>query len=275
MNVPRFPRWIVAFAITSSVLALVGLSVAFAAVTTQTKVVSVPPGTSKRATAVCPAKMSVRLGGFVTSSSNPDLQIQGLKRSASGSWTITAGNYSGPSASATSIAYCSQGPTLTASSKTVSAPPNATARAIATCPIGQTVGLGGFSASFSSNGSQPQVFLSGLYRSSNRAWTVSGINLGGGIGQLSSIAYCGKQAQLAAAHLSVVVPSTESRSVTATCATNKTLAFGGFKADVGSVASQVFVLADKLVRSSNRTWTARAHNGGSQSGHLTAIAYCR
>jgi hypothetical protein len=119
------------------------------------------------------------------------------------------------------------------------------------------------------------IWISSLRRDSNRTWTASGINLGNGVGKLTSVAYCGRVPKTTQHSASAVVPAQKRRSATATCPKDQALAFGGFVAPLKYHGE--FVQIDRALRASGRAWTARAINTSTSltTGTLRSLAYCR
>jgi hypothetical protein len=254
---------------------------------TRSKTVNISALSKGHATAKCPQGKSVALGGFkntMAPGENPEALLSGLQLAGRGrSWKDTGTNDSSTTAQATSIAYCGHQRQLTKRTKSVTVPPGVDSttkptNATAKCPKGKRVALGGIAASFNPifGPTAPQIYVSGMKRTTQRAWKASGINLGEANGTLTSIAYCGKAPRTTERSKTVTIPSESTPgSVTAKCHRGGKLAFGGFEADVN--VDNEFVLINGLRRTSSRKWKANAnneHTGSSQPGELTALAYC-
>jgi hypothetical protein len=267
--------------------AVLGATLALAGIVTRTKTINVQPFTKGTASAKCPKGKSVALGGFkntMAPGENPEALLSGLQLSDRGRiWKDTGTNDSPTTAQATSIAYCGQRRQLTKRTKTVTVPPGVDATtnptsATAKCPKGKRVALGGLTASYDPSllPNTPEIYVSGMKRTTQRAWKASGINLGDADGALTAIAYCGKAPKTSERSRTVTIPSEDTPgSVTAKCHRGEALAFGGFEADVN--VENEFVLINGLRRTSGRKWRATAnneHNGPNEPGDLTAFAYC-
>jgi hypothetical protein len=270
-----------------AIAAVLGATFAFAGLVKRTKTVDISGVSKGHATAKCPKGRSVAVGGFkntMAPGGNPEALLTGLQLAGRGrSWKDTGTNDRASTAQATSIAYCGRRRHLAEREKTVtvpaatlptSKPTNATAK----CPKGKRVALGGIAASFSPSfaPNAPAIWVSGMRRTTQRAWRVSGLNLGDGDGNLTSVVYCGKAPRTTERSRTVTIPSENTPgSVTAKCHRGEKLAFGGFEADV--TEDDEFVLINGLRRTSGRKWKANAnneHTGSSAPGDLTALAYC-
>lgn len=286
MNRVRIRRRLLAVLVAAicTVAAGVGVAVGASRIVTRTDTVTIPPKAKRAATAMCPKGKSVVMGGFrneIGAGDSPEVEPIGLTRPSKRAWKDSATDVFAPAGDATSIAYCGRAPRLTERRKTITLPAakpasNQPAGVTAKCPRGTRVAFGGFKADFDPHFGlhTGAIWISSLRRGSNRTWTASGINLGNGAGDLTSVAYCGHVAKTTQHSASVVVPGQKRRSATATCPKGQTLAFGGFVAPLGF---DEFVQIDRALRTSGRAWTARALNTSTSSiaGTLRSLAYCR
>ena len=274
----------VLLAVICTVAAGVGVAIGASRLVTRTDTVTIPPKAKGAATAMCPKGKSVVMGGFrneIGAGDSPEVEPIGLTRPSKRAWKDSATDVFAPAGDATSIAYCGRAPRLTERKKTIAIPAakpssNQPASVTAKCPRGTRVAFGGFKADFDPHFGPHTgaIWISSLRRGSNRTWTASGINLGNGVGNLTSVAYCGHVAKTTQHSASAVVPGQKRRSATATCPKGQKLAFGGF---VAPLSFDEFVQIDRALRTSRRAWTARAINTSTSltTGTLRSLAYCR
>ena len=146
--------------------------------------------TEGSAIAACPAKTTVRTGGFSTPVS-PDGSLQAIVKSGqllgAGQWQVGADASGDPSApaSVTAIALCGAGPPVTAATATTQLTSETPFTATAGCPAGTSVAFGGFAehGDFTVN-----TYVSGLARTTDSTWQTTDFPFEAG--SITSIAYC-------------------------------------------------------------------------------------
>ena len=146
--------------------------------------------TEGSAIATCPAKTTVRTGGFSTPVS-PDGSLQAIVKSGqllgAGQWQVGADASGDPSApaSVTAVALCGAGPPVTAATATTQLTSETPFTATAGCPAGTSVAFGGFAehGDFTFN-----TYVSGLARTTDSTWQTTDFPFEAG--SITSIAYC-------------------------------------------------------------------------------------
>jgi hypothetical protein len=162
---------------------------------------SVPQFGTGTATATCPKKTSVRLGGLSTqldpTDLNPAVAPTGMQLASKRTLQVSAVNVGEQGAGTVeAIAYCGKGPKLKTATATASVPHAQTLGATAQCPKKKPVVFGGFNVEIDLTDFDPILVLEGLERPSKRTWTASAVGLGemdAGPGTVTSYAYCGKK----------------------------------------------------------------------------------
>jgi hypothetical protein len=160
---------------------------------------TVAPVTQGTATATCPKKKSVRLGGFSgqfdASDGDPAIQPTAMVRTSKRTLQVTGINTGEDSAGTLdAIAYCAKGPKLKQVAATIAVPPLSDLAATATCPKRRPLAFGGVEGEVDLSDFDPLVAVHGMLRTTTRSWTARGANFGGGTspGALTAYAYCGK-----------------------------------------------------------------------------------
>jgi hypothetical protein len=154
------------------------------------------------ATATCPKRRSVRMGGFtgqLDTDADPAVQPVGMVRPSKRTWQVTGVN-TGEDNNGTleAIAYCAKGPKLKQVTATTAVPPSSDLTATATCPKRKPLAFGGLQGDIDVTDFDPLVVPHAAIRSSKRSWTASGANFAGGgpvgpsPGNITAYAYCGK-----------------------------------------------------------------------------------
>jgi len=155
------------------------------------------------ATATCPRKKSVRMGGFtgqLDADADPAVQPTAMVRPSKRTWQVTGVN-TGEDDGGTleAIAYCGKGPKLKQVAATTSVPPVSDLEATATCPKRKRLAFGGIQGDIDLSDFDPLAVPHAMRRSSKRSWTATGANFAGvgddpaSPGNLTAYAYCGKR----------------------------------------------------------------------------------
>jgi hypothetical protein len=153
--------------------------------------------------------------------------------------------------------------------------PAPTGTATSTCPKGTKLALGGFTGGGGPDPTDPGITLTDLQRPSKRDWSVSALNLNGGAGNLTSLAYCSKVKKLTEAVGSATITPSGTGTATATCPPKKSVRLGGFSGEVNRSGLNPAVVATGLRLASKRTLQVEAVNVSEDTaGSLDAIAYC-
>jgi hypothetical protein len=146
------------------------------------------------ATATCPAGTSVQLGGFEINDSNipkprggPPSGFRAAKMLATSArkWRVTG--VAAPNVKLTAVAGCADLPAPDAVTKTVDVPAGGKTSAIAKCPQGSHVVMGGFRQSVFDGGGP---YIRGLERPTRRNWKATTWEFDDPE-SLTAIAYCG------------------------------------------------------------------------------------
>ncbi len=153
------------------------------------------------ATAECPKKKTVRLGGLSTQVDPTDLDpgvvATGMQLASKRTLQVSAVNVGEDNAgSVNAIAYCGKGPKLKTATATQSIPKGQSVGATAQCPKKTLVTFGGFHVEIDVTDVSPITVIEGLERPSKRTWTATGLALGdqdSGPGSVTSYAYCAKK----------------------------------------------------------------------------------
>lgn len=155
------------------------------------------------ATATCPKKTSVRLGGFEGQFDPADLDpavvTTSMVRSSKRTLQVAGANAAEDSrGTLDAIAYCGKGPKLKQVASTVAVPPVGDLAATATCPKSKRLAFGGFEGEVDLTDFDPVVFVHTIRRASKRGWSAAGLNFAGldragSPGNVTAYAYCGKK----------------------------------------------------------------------------------
>lgn len=145
----------------------------------------------KSVVAQCPRGTSVRLGGF-TATVGPDkfVAINGLERESARDLKVSALNIGTLTGRLGAYAYCVHGsPSVHTVKTTVNLANEQERTAVATCPHGQKLLMGGLEVQHYELG-QGDVYIVGMKPAGHRGWSVTGQKVRPTLGRLTSIAYC-------------------------------------------------------------------------------------
>jgi hypothetical protein len=147
--------------------------------------------TQKSVVAKCPRGTSVRLGGFTaTVGSDKLVAINGLERESARHLKVSALNTGVSPGRLGAYAYCAHGsPSVHTVTKTVHLANEQERTAVATCPQGQKLLMGGLEVQHYEVG-QGDVYVVGMKPAGRRGWAVTGQKIQPTLGHLTSIAYC-------------------------------------------------------------------------------------
>jgi hypothetical protein len=163
--------------------------------------VTIPSFGTGTASATCPRKKSVRLGGFSAQFDFGDIEpavvATGLRRVSKRTLQVTGSNFSEQgSGTLEAIAYCGKGPKLTEATASASVAENQHAGATAQCPKKTKLAFGGYNVEVDFTDFNPVLVLDGLVSPSKRSWTASATGAGdlnADPGTLTSYVYCAKK----------------------------------------------------------------------------------
>jgi hypothetical protein len=158
-------------------------------------------------------------------------------------------------------------------SRTVPMTANDTVNVPVHCPSGTSVkGFGGRGQTPTTFGEQ--LIPTGMSRPGPRQAVLSAANDSSTATQnFRAFAYCGHEPHLSEVSNSARIRTNSQGSTTARCPRGTSVMLGGFNEASGTSHGDPFVTIEGLERTSARTWTAKATNGGHR-GRLTALAYC-
>jgi hypothetical protein len=146
----------------------------------------------------------------------------------------------------------------------------------ARCKRGTNAVSGGFETEFDSE----PIFTSPIIRvnesrgTGRRGWTTSGFNSGYADGDLTTFVYCRDQKPTQVTN-TVAAPVGEFVTATAKCPAGTKVISGGFEGSpIDPVGPTPVLYFSESRRATKRTWEASAYTTGTESGELTAIAYC-
>jgi hypothetical protein len=153
------------------------------------KTVFLTPGQTKTAVARCPGKLKLFSGGFQrTNFRTPGGDYITESRAVGNAWRVTGHAFGLFGGELTAMAYCARKKSLrlteVSGSTTLAAGAFATATT-PTCPPGQQLTAGGFSA----NGSQDAFFADGSLNP-NGTWSASGFGFFGAAPNFTAFGYC-------------------------------------------------------------------------------------
>jgi hypothetical protein len=244
----------------------------------RTKSASVDSFSAGGVTAGCPIARGLALGGFKTNTSaDVGLVVSRDEPASRRAWAAAATNTFVNSGQVSASAYCGARRSLRKAIATATIPAQSgnsypSATAIARCPHGSTVRLGGFNADVSPQPDGPGLNVHAMSLASPRKWKVSATNEGPAAGKLQATAWCGHGPRLSKAARSGKLADGGSATATARCPHGKRVALGGFETAPGGGLGPYL---SELSRPAAAKWRAGAVQlAGNGTGSVRAIAYC-
>jgi hypothetical protein len=244
----------------------------------RTASVTVPAFDRGSVAARCPGSQRLGALGFKGSTGRRrGLVLTGLRPGAHTAGASATNVFVNPAELAVTARCTRGGPLDLTVAKTKVPPPSgdgaAHARAIATCPAGTSVQLGGFRARVAPQPPGPAVVVNQMRRGSLRKLVVTAVNGGNRAGRLVAIAGCGHDPAPDAARASATLPQGGGKgNVTAHCPSGEHVVFGGFQTRASNEAGPY---VRGLSVPTAKTWRVAAFQFPRKSTELKAIAYCR
>jgi hypothetical protein len=150
------------------------------------------PEEQRSVVAKCPRGTSVRLAGFTANvgTSGKFVAINGLERESARRLKVSALNTGTLTGQLAAYAYCAHGsPSVHAVKKTLNLADGQERTAVARCPHGEKLLMGGLEVQHYASGNG-DIYVIGMKPAGRRGWSVTGQKLFTRIGHLTSIAYC-------------------------------------------------------------------------------------
>jgi hypothetical protein len=279
-----FTHKIVALTSGTVVVGCAALAVpAFGFVSRSTHTVVVSALKNGTSTATCPNGEHVSFGGVIgefkpppNTTGHPAVYATSMHRTAANRWTVTGQSETvGTGSHLSAVAYCDPGTVPRRASNTVRLPGNNAKTAIANCPAGTVVVGGGYSSGSSFDKVE---YLGQLDLNSSTQLAVTMVNLVKTATTVTAIAYCAVAVAPAAYTTTLTIVGHKGGTARVRCPAGASVVFGGVLVSPPSRSSHTnysAVVPFSWTAPSTTQWVVTGYNLGTNSGTLTAVAYCR